>query len=133
MYTLTASATSTTGRAYVTLQNIGHVVDFYGLQSEQQSFATSYIPTSGSTVTRNEDVCNNAGSSDLINSTEGVLYTETACLVDGTSIRAISVGSDNNNYASIQYNQTIMGLVLMAMPLSVFVSIIFCASLYAVS
>ncbi len=56
--------------------NIGNKYYIYGLQLEESNFATSYIPTSGSTVTRNADVCNNAGSSDLINSTEGVLYFE---------------------------------------------------------
>ena len=76
----------------------------YGVQLEQQSFATSYIPTSGSTVTRNKDEANNSGNASLINTTEGVLYTETACLVDGTNNRAISIGIDGQNHASIQYN-----------------------------
>jgi len=48
----------------------------WGAQLEQQSYATSYIPTSGSTVTRNQDVCTNGGSLATINSTEGVLYAE---------------------------------------------------------
>ena len=67
----------------------------YGVQVEQQSYATSYIPTSGSTVTRNQDVCTNGGSLATINSTEGVLYAEIAALVD-TDIadRVISL-SDN--------------------------------------
>ena len=42
------------------------------VQVEQQSYATSYIPTEGSTVTRNQDVCTNGGSLASINSTEGV-------------------------------------------------------------
>ena len=46
------------------------------VQVEVQSFATSYIPTNGSTVTRLQDAAFGAGSSDLINSTEGVLYAE---------------------------------------------------------
>ena len=81
----------------------------FGVQAESDAnrqFMTSYIPTNGSTVTRLADAANGAGSSDLINSTEGVLYTETACLADGTNNRAISVSSDNSNYASIQYNPT---------------------------
>jgi len=48
------------------------------VQVEQQTYATSYIPTSGSTVTRNQDVCTNGGSLASINSTEGVLYAEIA-------------------------------------------------------
>ena len=49
---------------------------FFGMQLEQQSYATSYIPTDGSTVTRNQDVCDNGGSLASINSTEGTLYFE---------------------------------------------------------
>jgi len=48
----------------------------WGAQAEAGSYATSYIPTNGSTVTRAADVANNSGNSDLINSTEGVLYFE---------------------------------------------------------
>ena len=48
----------------------------YGFQIEEGSYATSYIPTEGSIKTRLADICNNSGSSDLINSTEGVLYFE---------------------------------------------------------
>ena len=45
-------------------------------------YATSYIPTSGSTVTRNQDLCTNGGSLASINSTEGVLYAEIAALAN---------------------------------------------------
>ena len=76
----------------------------WGAQVEAQSYATSYIPTSGSTVTRLADVCNSSGSSDLINSTEGVLYVETATLAnDGTRQISISSGSNNDKIA-IAYN-----------------------------
>ncbi len=46
----------------------------YGAQFEAGSYATSLIHTSGSTVTRSQDAATNAGNSDLISSTEGVLY-----------------------------------------------------------
>jgi len=55
---------------------LNNSVYIWGAQLEQQSYATSYIPTSGSTVTRNQDVCTNGGSLATINSTEGVLYAE---------------------------------------------------------
>ena len=48
----------------------------WGAQSEALSYATSYIPTNGSTVTRLADVCNNSGNSDLFNDSEGVLMFE---------------------------------------------------------
>ena len=78
----------------------------WGAQFEEQSYATSYIPTSGSTVTRNADVCNNAGSSDLINSTEGVLYAEISALADdGTNrILGMSNGGDFNNSVLLRFS-----------------------------
>ena len=66
---------------------------------EQNSFSTSYIPTEGSTVTRNQDVCNNgATGTGLINSTEGVLYWEGAKLqaASGTQVLGLSDGSGAN-------------------------------------
>ena len=48
----------------------------WGAMLEQQSYATSYIPTNGATNTRLQDIANNSGNSTLINSTEGVLYAE---------------------------------------------------------
>jgi hypothetical protein len=74
----------------------------WGAQLEQQSYPTSYIPTLGSTVTRNADVCNNAGSSDLISSTEGVLYAEISSFKNGgIGDRTISL-SDGSTQNAIQ-------------------------------
>ena len=63
----------------------------WGAQLEQQSYATSYIPTDGSTVTRNQDVCNNGGSLASINGTEGTLYFEGAALANDGTFRQISL------------------------------------------
>ena len=65
----------------------------WGAMLEQNSYATSYIPTEGSTVTRNQDVCTNGGSLASINSTEGVLYAEIAALADDLSNRQISLNN----------------------------------------
>jgi len=69
----------------------------YGFQVEASSFATSYIPTNGSTVTRLQDAAFGAGSSDLINSTEGVLYAEIAYLSDTGTFRTISINDGSND------------------------------------
>jgi hypothetical protein len=66
----------------------------YGAQLEEQSYATSYIPNLNGEVngvTRLADVCNNAGSSDLINSTEGVLYAEIKTLTELSTFRQINL------------------------------------------
>ena len=71
-------------------------VYLWGVQFEALSYATSYIPTlTGSQEVRATETATGAGSADLINSTEGVLYAEIAGLVDAdTSDRVISL-SDN--------------------------------------
>ena len=71
-------------------------IQIFGAQLEQGSYATSYIPTQGSAVTRVADVCNNGGNEQVINSTEGTLYVE-ANLIDGY---------DNNNWLGIIYDSS---------------------------
>lgn len=94
------------GRIYINILTTGDVIEVWGAQLEQQSYATSYIPTSGSTVTRNQDVCTNGGSLATINSTEGVLYAEIAALAnDGVTRRlAISDGTSANR-VFVAYDQ----------------------------
>ena len=48
----------------------------WGVQVEVGSYETSYIPTSGSTVTRNQDQFTRDGIGSLINSTEGCVFGE---------------------------------------------------------
>ena len=63
----------------------------YGSQGEEQSFATSYIPTLGASSTRLQDIATGSGNSTLINSTEGVLYAEIAALANSGNSRFISL------------------------------------------
>jgi hypothetical protein len=65
----------------------------YGAMLEQQSYATSYIPTAGATATRVQDLCGGAGSASTFNSTEGVLYAEIADLSNNGSNRIISLSN----------------------------------------
>jgi len=76
----------------------------WGAQSEELTYATSYIPTSGATSTRLRDIASGSGNSTLINSTEGVLYAEIAALADDGSYRYISISDGtNSNYIVIRY------------------------------
>jgi ribosomal protein L6P/L9E len=73
-------------------------VYIYGLQAESHAarqYATSYIPTSGYIQTRGVDSATNAGSSDLISSTEGVFYLEVAALNSINSYESISLSDGN--------------------------------------
>jgi hypothetical protein len=68
--------------------------DVWGAQLEQLSYPTSYIPTNGSTVTRLKDAAFGSGNSDLINSTEGVLYFEGSALTNETDVNK-TIGISN--------------------------------------
>ena len=48
----------------------------YGAQLEQGSYATSYIPTQGSAVTRLADSCSQTTPDGVIGQTEGTMYAE---------------------------------------------------------
>lgn len=72
-------------------------VYLWGVQFEALSYATSYIPSlTGSTVTRATEIATGAGSADLINSTEGVLYAEIASLADNGINKYISINNGNS-------------------------------------
>ena len=77
---------------------VGGDFQIWGAQVEAGSYPTSYIPTSGSTVTRNQDIFSRDGIGSLINSTEGVLFVEMAAFSnDGTNRTiALSDGTGNN-------------------------------------
>ena len=68
----------------------------WGAMVEQQSYATSYIPTAGSTATRAQETCNGAGNASTFNSTEGVLYAEIAALADDETNRRITISDGTN-------------------------------------
>jgi len=80
----------------------------WGAQLEVGSYATSYIPTVASTVTRNADVISKTGISSLIGQTEGTLYAEISAqasstnnwfqILDGTANNWIFIGLDVNTF-----------------------------------
>ena len=75
----------------------GEAIYLWGVQIEAGSYPTSYIRSnSGSATTRLADAANNAGSSDLINSTEGVLYAEISALADDSTNRQMTLSDGTN-------------------------------------
>jgi len=77
----------------------------WGGQAESGSFPTSYIPTSGSTVTRNKDIFTRDGIGSLINSTEGVLFVEMAAISDDLTRRKITISDGTlSNFCSLYFD-----------------------------
>jgi len=89
-YTFTTAATITSPNIQLNRSNPSQAAIYWGAQVEVGNIS-SYIPTSGSTVTRNQYVCTNGGSLATINSTEGVLYAEIAALANDGTRRYISL------------------------------------------
>ena len=72
-------------------------IETWGWQLEPGSYVSSYIPTMGTSETRAADVCNNGGSAESINSTEGVLYAEISALADDGTYRIFSINDGTRN------------------------------------
>ena len=113
--THTYQADNTTGRAYIGSDPNGSnpageatACLFWGLQVEEGSFATSFIPTYGSTVTRAQDTAKITGSNftDFYNQTEGTLVAHYYSTVDDNYISAFELSSSpsDNRIALVNYS-----------------------------
>lgn len=71
------SNTGSIGAGFTNITS-GDVIEVWGAQLEQGSYATSYIPTSGSAVTRLAETCNITGLeiNAMNGATEGTLFLE---------------------------------------------------------
>ena len=108
---ITFTAAGTNGSATLRIAESDGVVSYvgqnksvyvYAMQYEEGSYATSYIPTSGSVVTRLADECNNAGNEQVINSTEGVLYAEMSALTS-FQVSTIMISLSNGGSSAIRF------------------------------
>jgi hypothetical protein len=76
----------------------GQNVDFTFAQIEAGSYATSYIPTTSASVTRNADVISKTGISSLIGQTEGTMFLDVKAQLNNADEQdfSISDGTTNN-------------------------------------
>jgi hypothetical protein len=84
--------------------SIGDTFSLYGAQLEAGAYATSYIPTVASTVTRNADVISKTGISSLIGQTEGTMFCDfrvNSLATFGTILSVNSNSTSNYIYATI--------------------------------
>ena len=88
---------------------------FWGAQLEQGTHPTSYIPTSGSAVTRTADLVSGGGDANLFNDSEGTLFVEARGLdSNDTSPRGINISSGNNeNRVLIQWQGNTLYFVVL--------------------
>jgi len=114
--TRTWSASGTFNIQLVWTESFGFAYgDIWGAQLETGAVATSYIPTTTGTITRNADVITLANASEYIGQTEGTIYTEinTRIYTGISSRRIISLRVDGNNLISLEIiGSNILGLII---------------------
>ena len=91
---------ATAGEVVIYLGNGTNGLFLYGGQLEQGSYPTSYIPTSGGTATRNQDVISLTGVPELIGQSEGSLMINLKSF--STDTYYISLSDTVNNRAFIK-------------------------------
>lgn len=96
-YSHSFTATSTATVYVQIISNEVHTFGLWGAQLEAGAYATSYIPSTSASVTRNLDSISKTGISSLLNPSQGTLFVEASTL-QGTEEKAIQLsnGSDLN-------------------------------------
>ena len=98
---ITGTAVAGTSYLYVYMKQLsgysgsGQDMYLYGAQVEAGSYATSYIPTYGSSVSRVADVTSLTSAADLIGQTEGTIYSEVRFHEGGNASNWLSISSGN--------------------------------------
>ena len=86
---------------------VGGNIYAWGAQVEEGSYATSYIPTNGSVVTRSAETANGSGDAATFNDSEGVLMAEISALANDLTFRLISLSDGTtSNRLSLGYRST---------------------------
>jgi len=86
----------------------GSNLEIYGAQLEAGAYATSYIPTLGTSVTRVADAASKTGISSLIGQTEGTIYWEGQISSTSGFPQLCDLNADGNKFIQI-YNALVSG------------------------
>lgn len=94
----------------IQIENIdSEYVYAWGAQLEQGSYATSYIPTNGTTVARSAETATGSGDASTFNDSEGVLMMEISTLVNNGDSRRISISHsvvNNDNRIALEFDES---------------------------
>jgi hypothetical protein len=96
----------------------GSARTIWGAQLEVGSFATSYIPTTTASVTRNIDDCSKTGISALLNNSQATLFYHGRVfgnsiltqITDGSDLNRLEISTTSNNNLSARF-QTSSGFL----------------------
>ena len=120
-FDLTNDGTASDDGYFIACDSRGSGVDLtevliWGAQVEALPYATSYIPTEGTTATRLGEAVTDGGDVNTFNSEEGVLFMEVATLtyVEGSEDMRISLSDETtNNFININFFNTGLFQVVM--------------------
>ena len=105
-YTIVATSNSTSQFINIyagnsTVAESGSIY-IWGAQLELGDYPTSIIPTTTSSVTRNADECNGAGTSAEFNDSEGVLFVECSLFTNSGENNYLSIGDITGTRDSVE-------------------------------
>ena len=114
--TYTSTTTVARGRIYTAIADFQEPyqgdgvsgVYIYGAMLEQNSVASSYIPTQGNPQTRVQETASGSGNSEVFNDSQGVLFANIAANDNDSSERFLSLsnGSSTNRISLWYYSAT---------------------------
>ena len=107
-FTATMGAgTQSTGLEITDPAVVGDEVLVWGWQVENNSVASSYIPTQGSATTRVAETASGSGNSEVFSDSQGVLFANISSLSDSQIYKLISISDGtNNNRITLGYNNS---------------------------
>lgn len=98
--------TSNPNNGQIFFGNTNGDVAIWGAQLEEGSYATSYIPTAGSAVTRTKDRCTGGVDDNLFNDSEGTLFVDLENFDAQAMELTLSNGFSSNRITFIFYGST---------------------------